>query len=520
MPTPRRNGLFLAAVVANLLPVVWFSHLPSGDGPAHVYNASLIGRYLFHPADPVRTFLQFNWSLPPNLLTHGLLATLMAVMSPHVAERVFVALYVVLLPFALRYAMRGGTRETGGVEFLGLVAVFNYHFHWGFYNFIAGLVAYLFALGYWLRLRERPPTWRRLTVMATLVCVAYFCHPVPLVEFWLTAGALYAIDARRTRSWRLGEIRQLMLASTPAGCLYLHYLMARAAGPSVPVEWPPVRFAGSVLVKLFPLSTFTPVERLSALSLSATIAAAAAWAWSMKATDRNARGLFCASALVALAVFAAPMQAAGGTLITTRLVYFPLFLSLIWLATVKWPASWAAGFAAAGIGFTVIGLVSRWPIYERYDQRMTSFLDMASSRDGGALEFFKNAGNGIAVTLDKSGTPALSAGAWGYVAANRRSVLLSDYEAGLDYFPFIYRAGVTPTPSRGLLNAHDCPLADKLIDDSLADGSPRPAISEIVWIDADRRESEDAACLAAYGKRIVAERSSADGTLVWIDGHR
>ena len=90
---------------------------------------------------------QFNWSLSPNLGAYGVLATLMTVMSPHTAERVFLAIYVVALPLSLRYAMRAVTRETRGVECLGLAVVFNFHFHWGFYNFIVGLVAYLFGLG-------------------------------------------------------------------------------------------------------------------------------------------------------------------------------------------------------------------------------------------------------------------------------------------------------------------------------------------------------------------------------------
>ena len=53
MRTPLLGGLFIALVCASLAPVLWFSYLPSGDGPAHVYNAALISRYLFHPADPV-----------------------------------------------------------------------------------------------------------------------------------------------------------------------------------------------------------------------------------------------------------------------------------------------------------------------------------------------------------------------------------------------------------------------------------------------------------------------------------
>lgn len=512
------SGPFVAAVLANLLPVVWFSYLPSSDGPAHVYNASLIMRYFLHPSDPVRAFVQFNQSLPPNLLGHGVLALLMTTMSPHLAERVLVGLYVVLLPLGLRYAMRAVTSETRGVEFLGLAVVFNSHLHWGFYNFLAGLVAYLFALGYWLRIREQAPAPARAVQMAALVSVLYFCHAVPLIEFWLAAWSLWAIGVMRTRTWRWPEAEQLALASIPAGCLYVHYLVTRPAGLSVPVVWPTLRYAGSTLVKLFPLATYTTTEKLVTFGLSALLAAAIVWAWSTRVAETAARSYFYVAILLAVVVFAAPTQAAGGTLITSRLVYFPLFILLVWLATVRWPAFCAVAFATAGIVLALTGQFSRWPVYERYDRKMTNFLEMAASRDGRPIEFFKNTGNGITVNLDKGGTPVLSKDAWGYVAASRGSILLSDYEARLDYFPLLYRAGAAPAPS-SLLKAAGCPLADGLVDRTRF-GTASSEIAEIVWMDADRPVSKDEACLAAYGKRVAAERPSADGTLLWLHDER
>jgi hypothetical protein len=350
------------------------------------------------------------------------------------------------------------------------------------------------------------------------VGVLYFCHPVPLIEFWLAAGFVWAIGAMRTRTWRWSEAGQLALASIPAACLYVHHLVTRPAGPGVPVEWPTLRYAGSMLVKLFPLVTYTATERLVALALSALLAAAIAWAWSTKVAETAARSYFYVAALLAAVVFAAPMQAAGGTLVTSRLVYFPLFLLLVWLATVRWPAFCTVGFAVAGILLALTGQFSRWPVYERYDRRMTNFLEMAESRDRRPIEFFKNAGNGVAVNLDGSGTPYLAAGAWGYVAANRGSILLSDYEAGYNYFPFVYRAGVAPASS-SLLKAADCPLADGLVDRARF-GPASSEIAEIIWIDAEQPVRENEACLAVYGKHVAAERASADGTLLWVNDQR
>ena len=60
------------------------------------------------------------------------------------------------LPLSLIYAIRGVYERSGGIEYLGLPVVFNSHVHWGFFNFLLGLVGFLCAFGLWLRLRGRP----------------------------------------------------------------------------------------------------------------------------------------------------------------------------------------------------------------------------------------------------------------------------------------------------------------------------------------------------------------------------
>jgi hypothetical protein len=516
MPTLRRSGaLFLALTLANCLPVLWFSHLPSADGPAHVYNASLIPRYFFEATDPARRYVEFNTSFPPNLLAHGLLALFTSLMDPALAERLFVACYVVLLPLALWYAMRAISGDTHGVEFLGLALVFNQHLHWGFYNFLAGLIAYLFALGYWLRHRERSVPGGSVMAMTALVTLIYFCHPVPLLAFWLTMGFLSLVDAARNRDLQASGLTLGALASIPAVCLYVHYALARPAGPLVPVEWSSLRYAASVLARLYPLATYAAGEKLVALSLSALIACGVAWAWTTGAARSAANAYLYAAVMLAGLVFVAPAQAAGGTLITPRLVYFPLFLILIWLATVKWPAPVAAGIVAAAVILAGIGHVSRWPIYQRYDDRMHGFLQLAESRERQPVEAFQIAGISVSVDADQTATPYLSGAAWGYVAAEHRNVVL-DYEPRLGYFPFRYRPGADPA-AYTLPSPAGCQLSGGgLIDPTRYHEVTGLRIdTQIVWVNADQPESE--ACTRAYGRPVSAERQNAHGKLLWFD---
>ena len=118
-------------------------------------------------------------------------------MSPLTAERLLLGAYAVLLPVSLKYAMRGVSERTGGIEYLGLPVVFNSHVHGGFFNFLLGLAGFLCAFGLWLRLRGRPVDSGSVLGMTGVLTAVYCCHPVPLIEVWIAAVALLAFDAAR-----------------------------------------------------------------------------------------------------------------------------------------------------------------------------------------------------------------------------------------------------------------------------------------------------------------------------------
>ena len=158
-----------------------------------------------------------------------------------------------------------------------------------------------------------------------------------------------------------------------------------------------------------------------------------------KSGGAQSRALLGAAVVAALVVFAAPSQAAGGTLVTARLVYFPLFLVLVAMTTVAWPAAWSAGCIVLALLLSCAATISRWPIYERYDARMGEFLQLAEMLPLPDRLYFAVAGEPTTMTLDDRGTPNLPASAWGYVAARHSQLLASDYEPLLSYFPLVYR---------------------------------------------------------------------------------
>jgi hypothetical protein len=126
-------------------------------------------------------------------------------------------------------------------------------------------------------------------------------------------------------------------------------------------------------------------------------------------------------------------------------------------------------------------------------------------------------GPGTTVNLDREHTPYLPAGVWGYVAADRRNVLL-DYEPSLGYFPFAYRRKADPAPFVKWMPEGCYMSSGGLIDAAkYREATGLAVASQIVWLNAGR--PADHACMRAYGP-ATRHHVNPQGTLMWFDSDR
>src|SRR5690349_1299948 len=158
--SPRRRGLrgelilLLAMVVIAAIPVWAFRYFPTTDGGAHVANADVLLQYFRSPAgDGYRAYYELNRLPVPNALGHFVLALLMALLPALIAEKVFITLYLLLLPLSVRYAACGIRRAGGWVALLAVPLSLNWMLHQGFFNFLISVAICFFVMGYWLRRR-------------------------------------------------------------------------------------------------------------------------------------------------------------------------------------------------------------------------------------------------------------------------------------------------------------------------------------------------------------------------------
>src|SRR5229473_2673396 len=147
----RSRGIWEKLILAVLLvvysiPIWWFHHFPSQDGPGHLYNAYLLSGWWKSSFPVNRGFFALNRAPVPNWLTTGLLALLMQVMTPATAEKVVL-------------------------------------------NFCVSLAWYLVFIGYWARNRHCLG-FRQILILLCLTLLFYFSNGLSYFIGILTVAVL------------------------------------------------------------------------------------------------------------------------------------------------------------------------------------------------------------------------------------------------------------------------------------------------------------------------------------------
>ena len=233
--------IFIALLVAHLIPIWWFQYFPSLDGPVHLSIADMFIKYDSPETPAFREFFEINTSPDPNLFIFAVLYVLMQIFPPLLAEKILLSGYVVLLPLALRYALRAAAPEASVLSFLAFPMIYHAPLHLGFYNFTFGMAFFLFSFGFWVRHSEKAGPGVFLGHLF-LSLLAYFTHMFSLAiscaAIAFTTFGTMALDLLRQRRdrafdpgflWRALKTRAIIPAAAylPALVLSAAYLLER-----------------------------------------------------------------------------------------------------------------------------------------------------------------------------------------------------------------------------------------------------------------------------------------------------
>lgn len=446
--------LFLVLLGLHLLLIWAFPFTPTQDAPDHQALTHILREYHEPGAGLLRQYYQLNTEALPNWFIFFVMGQVLGFLPVPVAEKVLLTAYVLLVPLAVRYALKALDPRAGFLAVLVFPFLFSFFFHMGFFNFCFSLAAFFFSVGYWLKHAEEMGIGRTM-ILALLVLWVYFCHPSTLVVtvtvLVTLAGwrALLALRAQPDRQIWKSILRWLLppvIAALPALGLMSSFVKSRADSPIVMMSlWRKV-WSLTTLHSLASLTVWTiPVATVLALLFYAVAVLCLRERRSQGRRLQVGDGLLLTVAGLILAFFVAPDQVSSGGFINDRLLLFPFLTAILWFGTLEHPARRRLGVqvVAAGIALAFLGLFA-----VKYAQLNRGLAGIAAAGEHVEPDHtflylsYAHQGQDGKGKLAFRTFPFLHAG--GHVGARTRLADLSLYQANADFFPLYFRPALNP----------------------------------------------------------------------------
>jgi hypothetical protein len=327
------RALFFFLALLYILPFWIVHYLPTVDGPCHTYNAWILRQYgnvqgypLFH------RYYEINAAPYPNWIGHGIMALLMFIVPPLVAEKMLVSVYALTLLAGFWY-LAGSVRPGGRwLAFLAFPFVFNFMFQFGFYNFSMSLALFPWVLGFWWRHRERPASLRYVVGINLLLWLCYLSHILSFALALLAIAFLWLATLRRD-NWRRHLWHIPVLA--PQILLPLWYF-SKEGGDTLASDWPFRRLL-HYFVHLGALDPFGGRQEQLARGLAwvfLLLLALTLWRDRRELLRpwRDAQPFLLLAVAFTLLYFLSPEGMSGGTMLKNRLCLYPYLVLIPWLS--------------------------------------------------------------------------------------------------------------------------------------------------------------------------------------------
>ncbi|MBI5724972.1 MAG: hypothetical protein HZA50_13510 [Planctomycetes bacterium] len=449
--------LAIILLAAALCPIWSVDYVPSQDGPMHLENASaLAGRigasfceYYYAQLKPV-----------PNTAGYLVMAALVKIFTPAVAQKVFLSLYVLLMAAGFWYLLAAIRPKAGPCAVFCLPLVYNELLSMGFYSFMFGAAMCLFAIGYWLRCQANL-TVKRAAVLGLLALLLYFCHLFAIAALWLVmgimtvAGLISELAGPQQNGAIKSSLRKaglLAAVNLPAGALACWYFLQ--SGGDVGQFGLGVADRLAEIVRGDVLVAFSLDEFIVSVAFNCLLAAATGAAAIIKFRHRRwnrgdwllaAAGLFLAGSLFF------PDVSAGGAYVHQRFAFYFLLALAAWAAANLGTGRLAFALASAAAILGVIAVCLQTANCRRLEPFIRQYMEAARiiPPDSTLLPLCFN---GYGVGLEDKARPdeqmSLKIAVFyhqdGLIAAQKQAVSLANYSASTDKFIYRYHDGKDP----------------------------------------------------------------------------
>ncbi len=450
-PSPVRITLpraaFVAMLAAELALVLVPRHFVTGDGPFHVGVAALFRDFAEGHTGLVDHYYQWRSFPVPNLLADVGLAALLTVFGSALAEKLLLATYVLSLPLALLYAVRGICPRNTWLVFLAFPLTFTFALNFGFYDFSFSVVAFLIVAGYTWRHRSHL-SWRHATVLCALLFLAFFTHAVGYLESLLFVVLVLGTEWFRTgRDHRALRLGSLALVITPSLVLFGWFMVTTSTGvpSSLWAGEPRYEVLIDVLTLSWGITSYSGYETIATAALALVVAGlviSIIVREPVRLRQLARDGLVLFTIVGAVATVAAPFSVqSGGSFISQRLALFPAYGAILWIANHRVPRLLAVSTVVTACLVACALAAIRLPTYQKLDRVMTDYLSVEPCLATGSTMVQANFGT---VLPDRDNRVDPFSDTTGVLAADLRGIDVGTSQGSLPYFQLRYRPAVDP----------------------------------------------------------------------------
>lgn len=481
------KALFIFLLIVSLIPIWSTKYFLTWDGPCHLYNAKILSDYISSKdVGYYDEYYRINRNLFPNWFSHIVLALLLKILPPFLAEKFFLSGYVVLYPLVFYYLIKAINDKNTFISFLVFPFIYSNAFQKGFYNFSFSIIFLFAAILFWLKNKDRF-TYAKLTVFSILFLIIYFTHPlgyfyslIVLFCLLITSAAVIRLNEKKRITVIVSTYRKkiliLFIALLPSLLLLFQYLwrqkLAVRAGRQTLANYI------ADLLRLNSLVALASQEEIWTTLLSILIGLLILYSVFCKIKRRIINeydGFFLAFLIALFLYFNTPEQVAGGFYLKIRLQIFPFILLLLWAAASIY-RRWFKWFISICAVVVTLGLMrSRFPSYLKAAEALGDYLSVE--------EFIQDCSTVLPLSFSRRGkTPEgetvadrnqLFRHGLDYLGCRKTLILFDNFEGHMVYFPILWKRYRDPftkiSTNEGITN--EPPSADILNYRSKTGGS-------------------------------------------------
>ena len=440
MPAAKAEKIFFYFfLILFLSPLLLIRYFPSTDGPAHLYNATLIKNLLLDQNGIASKYFEFNTSPQPNWSAHAVMALLQNFFPAWLSQKFFLLIYFIALAFSFRAVVLQLNPKAGIATCLILPFIPNFIFYIGFYNFLLSLPLIFILCWYWNYSSRF--SLKRILWLALLFLAIYFSHILSFAVSVICIGIiiLYASDKKSL----FKEMGFVFCSSIPCLILTLFFFSSnKMTGYKGTVDYLPTTELISYLTDARPLICYTHEEKnlsqfvfyIFCLLFFVVFLHHIFQFQKEKNLFHNADAWLLLSMVMITLLFAVPDNIASGGFVSIRFCLLAYLFFVLWLTATD-SYSWIKNAAVV-----IVLLICLKLTYNRFET--TRLLSDEVKKLEQASEFIKEGSVVLPLNYSQNWT---TTNLLNYIGCFRNVAVLDNYEANYNQFPLKWKPNADPS---------------------------------------------------------------------------